>query len=103
MSYDKHVVMVFEPPPPIKGPAPTLRTINEIEVIIRRATEKAETPISLAEIKRRMKAKSVRHSTVKAAVDHLERVGLIWTTAAGAAEFGTPSSAFAGQRLTRLR
>ncbi len=77
MSYDKHVVMVFEMPPRIRGPAPTLTTINEVEVIIRKATDKAETPISLAEIKRRMKAKAVRHSTVKAAVEHLKRMACV--------------------------
>lgn len=77
MSYNKYVAMVFEMPPRIRGPAPTLTTINEIEVIIRKATEKAETPISLAEIKRRMKAKAVRHSTVKAAVEHLKRMACV--------------------------
>ncbi len=69
--------MAFELPPRIVGPAPTLTTIHEIERIIRKATDNAETPISLAEIKRRMKAKAVRHSTVKAAVDHLERMGCV--------------------------
>lgn len=88
MSYDKHVAMAFEWPPPIKGPAPTLRTIHEIEIIIRKATDEAETPISLAEIKRRMKAKAVRHETVRAAVDHLERMGCVWRTPDGAAEWG---------------
>jgi biotin operon repressor len=69
--------LAFEMPPPIKGPAPRLDTINEIEVIIRKATAAAETPISLNEIKRRMKAKAVRHSTVRAAVDHLKRMGCL--------------------------
>lgn len=69
--------LAFEMPPPIKGPAPTLTTINEVEVIIRKATANAETPISLAEIKRRMKAKAVRHSTVRAAVDHLKRMACV--------------------------
>lgn len=69
--------LAFEMPPPIEGPAPTLTTINEVEVIIRKATANAETPISLAEIKRRMKAKAVRHSTVKAAVDHLKRMACV--------------------------
>lgn len=69
--------LAFEMPPPIKGPAPTLTTINEVEVIIRKATANAETPISLAEIKRRMKAKAVRHSTVKAAVEHLKRMACV--------------------------
>lgn len=75
-------------PPPIKGPAPRLDTINEIEVIIRKATANGETPISLNEIKRRMKAKAVRHSTVRTAVDHLKRMGCVWTTKEGAAEWG---------------
>jgi hypothetical protein len=95
--------MAFELPPRIVGPAPTLTTVHEIEVIIRRATHDGETPISLAEIKRRMKAKAVRHSTVKAAVDHLQRMGCVWRTADGSAEWGTPASAFAGEKLVRLR
>lgn len=77
MSYDKHVTMAFGMPPAVRGPAPTLTTINEIEVIIRSATAKAETPISLAEIKRRMKAKAVRHRSVRVCVDYLKRWGAV--------------------------
>ena len=80
--------LAFEMPPPIKGPAPRLDTINEIEVIIRKATAKAETPISLNEIKRRMKAKAVRHSTVRAAVDHLKRMGCLVEAPDGGVEWG---------------
>lgn len=96
--------MVFEMPPRIRGPAPTLTTINEVEVIIRKATAAAETPISLAEIKRRMKAKAVRHSTVKAAVEHLKRMGCVWTTDEGAPEWGLITDPdFLAQKFVRLR
>jgi hypothetical protein len=104
MSYDKHVVMVFEMPPRIRGPAPTLTTINEVEVIIRKATAEAETPISLAEIKRRMKAKAVRHSTVKAAVDHLRRMGCLVAAPNGSVEWGLITNPeFLHQKFVRLR
>jgi hypothetical protein len=52
---------------------PTMATIEEIELILR----KANGPISLNEIKRRMRAKSVPHATVRLAVNHLIRYGLV--------------------------
>lgn len=104
MSYDKHVTMAFEMPPRIVGPAPTLTTIHEIERIIRKATADAETPISLAEIKRRMKAKAVRHSTVKAAVDHLRRMGCIVAAPDGSVEWGLITDPeFLRQDFVRVR
>lgn len=62
-------------PPRIDGRGPTLATIDEIEAILRKADE----PLSLNEIKRRMRAKSVQHQAVRLAVDHLDRLGLVIT------------------------
>ncbi len=98
-------LMALQMPPPIKGPAPRLDTINEIEVIIRKATGNAETPIPLNEIKRRMNAKAVRHSTVRAAVDHLKRMGCIVEDPKGrGVEWGAiTDTAFWQQKFVRLR
>jgi len=70
-------VSTIAPPRPIKGPAPLLTTVHEVEIILRRADARDEGPISLAEIARRMKAKSVRHSTIRACVDELRRLGFV--------------------------
>jgi hypothetical protein len=59
-------------PEKLDGRGPTLATINEVESILRKAGE----PLSLNEIKRRMHAKSVQHSAVRMAIDHLGRYGL---------------------------
>ncbi len=66
-------------PPRIEGRGPTLATINEVEAILR----KADGPLSLNEIKRRMRAKSVQHQAVRLAVDHLERLGVVGTGSKG--------------------
>jgi hypothetical protein len=60
-------------PKRIEGRGPTLATVNEVERILRRA----DGPLSLNEIKRRMRAKAVQHSAVRATVDHLGRYGLV--------------------------
>jgi hypothetical protein len=60
-------------PPAVRGRGPTVATLNEIERILR----KADGPISLNEVKRRMHAKSVPHHTVRMAVDHFARFGLV--------------------------
>lgn len=65
------------PPPPIDGPAPRLDTIDRVESILRAAHASDEGPLSFAEIKRRMGAKSIRHTTIKTAVAHLARFGLV--------------------------
>ena len=67
----------IRPPKPIQGPYPRLKTLHRIEVILRRAAAKDEGPLPLAEIKRRMDVKSIRHSTVRACVDELARYHLI--------------------------
>jgi len=51
----------------------TLSTIHEIERILRTA----HGPLSLNEIKRRMRAKVVRHETVRAAVEEFMRLGFV--------------------------
>lgn len=62
------------PPRRIEGHAPTLRTLYAVERILRKA--KAEGPISVEEIKRRMPAKRVRHQVVRHAIEHYKRFGL---------------------------
>ncbi len=64
--------MALPPPPEIRGRGPTLATIHEVETILRASPE----PLSLNEIKRRMKAKTTRHETVRMCVDELKRLGL---------------------------
>ncbi len=64
-------------PRDVKGPSPVLRTLHEVEVLLRKAIANEEGPLSLAEIKRRMHAKSVRHSTIRACVDELKRLHLV--------------------------
>ena len=68
----------------VKGPIPSLATLWEVERIMMRASEKEDDPISLAEIGRRMSAKRVRHSTVRACIDFLSRVGVVTTGSKGA-------------------
>lgn len=67
----------IEPPVSVRHPSPRLQTLHEIEVILRRALAGDEGPLRLAEIKRRMRAKSVRHSTVRTCIDELKRLRLI--------------------------
>lgn len=67
---------------------PRLDTLHRVEVILRKANERDEGPLSLAEIKRRMGVRSIRHSTVRTCVDELVRLhfvtfhprhGAMWT------------------------
>ncbi len=55
---------------------------------MRRAAAGDEGPLRLAEVKRRMEAKSVRHSTIRACIEELKRLhvvtedprkGVLWT------------------------
>ncbi len=77
MGYHKDVAMVLERPKPTKGPSPTLTTVHRIENILRDAAENDEPPLSHAEIARRLPAAKTRPATVKAAVNHLGRFGLV--------------------------
>lgn len=59
-------------PPDVDGRGPTLSTLHEVEGILRDAGE----PLSLNEVKRRMRARAVRHETVRTVVDEFKRLGL---------------------------
>jgi DNA-binding IclR family transcriptional regulator len=65
------------PPKEHPGPSPLLRTVHEVEQILRRANQGDEGPLSLAEVKRRLGRKSIRHSTVRACVEELKRLHLV--------------------------
>lgn len=65
------------PPPLAFKPSPRLDTLHEVERILREAAAKDEGALPLAEIKRRMTAKSVRHATVRACVEELKRFHLL--------------------------
>ena len=52
-----------------------MATLVEVGHVLEAA--KREPPLSLAEIGRRMKAKRVRHSTLRACVDFLARLGFV--------------------------
>ena len=56
---------------------PLLSTVHEVERILHRAHSRDEGPLSLAEIERRMKARSVRHRTVRLCVEELKRLGFV--------------------------
>ena len=60
-------------PPQIEGRGPTLATLHEIETILRHA----DGPISINEIKRRMRAKVVRHGKVRASIEEFKRFGFV--------------------------
>lgn len=79
---------VIQPPGPIRGPVPRLDTFHRVEIILRQAAADDEGPLSLAEIKRRLPSKSIRHSTVRVCVEELKRFhmviedpqeGVLWT------------------------
>jgi hypothetical protein len=65
------------PPRSTRAPSPRLVTVHEVEEILRRAAADDEGPLRLAEIKRRMRAKSVRHATVRACVEEMKRLHLV--------------------------
>jgi DNA-binding IclR family transcriptional regulator len=52
-----------------------MATLVEVSHILEAA--RREPPLSLAEVGRRMAAKRVRHETVRACVDFLERLGFV--------------------------
>ncbi len=72
-----HPMSTVLPPRELPGPSPVLRTFHEVEALLRTAAARDEGPISLAEIKRRMHSKSVRHTTVRACVEELKRLRLV--------------------------
>jgi predicted anti-sigma-YlaC factor YlaD len=74
--------MLMELPKSVRGEGPRMATVVEIGHILEAA--QSEPPLSLAEIERRMKAKRVRHETLRASVDFLARLGLITVGRQGA-------------------
>ncbi len=66
-------------PQKLRGRGPTLSTLHEIETILRASNG----PLSLNEIKRRMRAKAVRHQAVRQAVDEFIRFGFVVETTRG--------------------
>lgn len=67
--------MQLELPPSAEGRGPTLATVVEVARILEAAKE--GPPLSLAEVGRRMAAKRVRHSAVRASVDFLAQLGFV--------------------------
>jgi hypothetical protein len=67
--------MLLELPDSVEGRGPSMATLVEIARILEAA--RREPPLSLAEVARRMPAKRVRHSTVRACVDFLENLGYV--------------------------
>ena len=72
----------------VPGPSPESAAFRAVEAILRKAASNDEGALRLAEVKRRMRARSVRHSTVRECVDELKRlhavtedseVGVLWT------------------------
>lgn len=84
-------MLLQEPPKHLKA-NPTLRTMHEVETILRRAAEKREAPLSYAEIGRRMSAKAVRFDVVKEAVHELARLKLVAVGSDGAFWVVVPES-----------
>ncbi len=66
-------------PQKLRGRGPTLTTLHEIETILRTSSG----PLSLNEIKRRMRAKAVRHQAVRQVVDEFIRFGFVVETTSG--------------------
>jgi hypothetical protein len=75
MAYAKYGTM-FEQPV-MRSPVPGTDLMLEVEKIIRDATWDGETPISLAEVKRRMHQQSPRHAQVRDLVNLLVYMGRI--------------------------
>lgn len=70
-------------PPVLRRPVPGTDLLLEVERIIRDATWKGETPISLATVKRRMHQKSPKHQQVRDLIEVLIYLGRITETAQG--------------------
>jgi hypothetical protein len=63
--------------PVMRRPVPGTDLMLEVERIVRDATWAGETPISLAEVKRRMHQQSPKHQQVRDLVDLLAYLGRI--------------------------
>jgi hypothetical protein len=73
LAYMKH-------PPTLRRPIPGTDLLLEVERIVRDATWAGETPISLAEVKRRMHQKSPRHQQVRDLIEVLVYMGRVTET-----------------------
>ncbi len=76
------MVLMMEPPT-MRRPVPGADLLLEVEAIIREATWAGETPMSLAEVKRRMRQKSPKHQQVRDLVNLLVYLGRISETEQG--------------------
>lgn len=77
--------MLSRPPsaPILHSPVPGTDLLLEVEAIIREATWSGETPMSLNEVKRRMRQKAPRHAQVRDIVNVLAYLGRVSETADG--------------------
>lgn len=71
------MAQILYPPTKEAEPSPRLATVHAIARILRDAARKDKSPLSLAEIGRRLPAKRVRHETVRASVDELKLLGFV--------------------------
>lgn len=54
-----------------------MRTLHQVERILRAAEERDEGPLLLDEIRKRIKGNRVRSSSIRACVDELKRLHLV--------------------------
>jgi len=73
--------MLVQLPRSVEGRGPSLSTLVEVAQVLEAASR--EAPLSLAEVGRRMSAKRVRHSTLRATVDFLSSLGFVTTGSKG--------------------
>jgi hypothetical protein len=69
-------VLIEKPPPTMKA-NPTLATVHAVEGVLREAYDRRESPLSYAEIERRLPARRVRFEAIKASVMELARHRLV--------------------------
>lgn len=81
IAYAKHGPMLEQPV--MRRPVPGTDLMLEVEKIIRDATWAGETPISLAEVKRRMHQQSPKHTQVRDLVNLLVYMGRVSETPKG--------------------
>ncbi|MHB8634239.1 MAG: hypothetical protein ACYDBQ_09795 [Thermoplasmatota archaeon] len=69
---------------------PTISTILEVEEILAAENRATATPMSFAEVERRMHAKKTKRETVKAAVQALAHFGVVYVGPKGIIYTRTP-------------
>lgn len=65
------------PPLTEASPSPRMATVHAVARLLKEAAESDESPLSLAEVGRRLPAKRVRHETLRACVDELKILGFV--------------------------